>query len=225
MLWTLTTSAISEERTCEPVWIVLTQEVEEQPGAWCFVSAFQLWGPAGWFSSSGSSSVNTTPFSSRCLLRLWEANTGNFTDLCISYSNETSTEAANAAYDHCLNVTQSKSGVSEQQASVPTVFSAVRMRFLSCWKSSSFTQSELRDAWNFSDSREARDCFLPSSSGRSTKTQKQHMQMDVLYTVSKIIFYTGLMKCFKCHKPLWWVLCRCWEAPVAPKHWCWFLRA
>lgn len=91
---------------------------------------------------------------------------------------------------------QSKSGVHVQQASVPTVFSAVRMRFLSCWKSSSFAQSELRDFWNFSDSREARDCFLLSSSGKSTKTQKQHMQMNVLYTVSRIIFYTGLMKCF-----------------------------
>lgn len=50
------------------------------------------------------------------------------------------------------------------KASTATVCSAVRMRFLSVWKSSSFSWSERREAWNFSDRREAIDCLLGCNS-------------------------------------------------------------
>lgn len=51
-----------------------------------------------------------------------------------------------------------------------TLCSAGRMRFLSGWKSSSFSQSELREDWNFSDRQEAIDCFLGcDSSCNNTK--------------------------------------------------------
>lgn len=49
---------------------VLTQHDEDIPAAWLFDSVFQLRGPDESFSGSGSSSMNRTPCSRRCLLRL-----------------------------------------------------------------------------------------------------------------------------------------------------------
>lgn len=54
---------------------VLTQHDEDIPAAWLFDSVFQLRGPDESFSGSGSSSMNRTPCSRRCLLRLWGTNT------------------------------------------------------------------------------------------------------------------------------------------------------
>lgn len=59
-----------------------------------------------------------------------------------------------------------------QSASESTVCSGVRRRFLSGWKSSSFSGTAIK-AWNFWDKREARDCFLDRvSSGERPKHSK-----------------------------------------------------